>query len=60
MDVRSLCTQEEGVEVREGVGIREVQENLLVLEHLLCGVLAMHELAVYLVADGDAKLLQLW
>ena len=30
--VRSLCTQEEGVEVREGVGIKEVQEGLLVLE----------------------------
>ena len=29
-------------------------------QHLLCGLLAMHELAIYLIADGDAKLLQLW
>ena len=29
-------------------------------QHLLCGILAVHELAVYLVADGDAKPLQLW
>ena len=29
-------------------------------QHLLCGVLAMHEVAVYLVADGDDKPLQLW
>ena len=29
-------------------------------EHLLCGILAVRELIAYLVADGDAKLLQLW
>ena len=29
-------------------------------QHLLCGVLAVHEVAVYLVAGGYAKPLQLW
>ena len=29
-------------------------------QHLLCGLLAMYEVAVYLIADCDAKPLQLW
>ena len=34
------------------------QQNLH--QHLLCGILAMHELAIYHVANGDVKPLQLW
>ena len=44
-----------GVTCQENVSIQQNPH-----QHLHCGILAMQELAVYLVADGDTKPLQLW